>query len=119
MRLRPIPTLPFLILLCGLAANASAQEQPPAQGARTIEAPTLPPTSVTGDAVEPDITIIESADRTVFEYRVRGVLYMVKIQPMAGPPYYLLDTDGDGILDQRGDPARDISIPQWVLFSWD
>ena len=43
---------------------------------------------------------------------------MVRIQPQIGPPYFLLDLDGDGTLDVQRDRVSDISIPQWVLFSW-
>ena len=50
---------------------------------------------------------------------MNGQLYMIRIQPQFGPPYFLIDTDGDGIMDIRNNSPRDISIPQWVLFSWD
>jgi hypothetical protein len=68
--------------------------------------------------VEPEITIIESGDEVIYEYRVRGVLYMVRIQPQFGPPYYLFDTNGDGVLDMQDNSPTNISIPQWVLFEW-
>ncbi len=29
-----------------------------------------------------------------------------------------LDLDGDGTMDVRRDRPQDLSIPQWVLFSW-
>jgi hypothetical protein len=35
----------------------------------------------------------------VEEYRMNGVLYMVKVTPTVGPPYYLIDTTGDGNLN--------------------
>ena len=47
---------------------------------------------------------------------------MVKIKPIVGPAYYLVDTDGDGTMDsrrsdiERGDTG--MNIPQWVLYSW-
>lgn len=74
---------------------------------------------VAGESVEPDITIREGQDATIYEYRVRGQLYMVRIQPQFGPPYYLIDTDGNGTLDMRDSSPQNISIPQWLLFSWD
>jgi hypothetical protein len=43
---------------------------------------------------------------------------MVRIQPPIGPPYYLLDTNGDGTLDTQEDRVWNNAIPQWVLFSW-
>ena len=36
---------------------------------------------------------------------------------LSGVTVYL-DLDGDGVLDVRRDGPTDISIPQWVLFSW-
>ena len=48
-----------------------------------------------------------------------GHLYMIKITPVTGAPYYLLDEDGTGRMEYRRDAAgRDIRVPQWTLFSW-
>ncbi|MCG6861464.1 MAG: DUF2782 domain-containing protein [Chromatiaceae bacterium] len=82
------------------------------------EPPDLPPASYQGETVEPEVTIIETEKETIYEYRVRGLLYMVKVQPQVGPPYFLLDTTGDGQLDVRKDRVWNNAIPQWVLFSW-
>jgi len=40
--------------------------------------------------MEPDITIIRKGKKTIQEYRRGGRLYMIKIVPDIGPPYYLL-----------------------------
>jgi hypothetical protein len=83
------------------------------------EAPAIPSATYQGETVEPEVTIIETERGLIYEYRVRGQLYMVRVQPQVGPPYYLLDTNGDGQLDaQRQDRVWDNFIPQWVLFSW-
>ncbi|WP_133512302.1 DUF2782 domain-containing protein [Candidatus Thiosymbion oneisti] len=82
------------------------------------EPPELPPPAYQGETVEPQVTIIETGQDTIYEYRVRGRLYMVKVQPQIGPPYYLLDTTGDGQLDARRDRVWNNALPQWVLFSW-
>jgi hypothetical protein len=97
---------------------AAAQETPRPAGDVPIEAPTVVPSPITGEPVEPEITIIESGDQVIYEYRVRGQLYMVRIQPQFGPPYYLFDTNGDGVLDAQDPSPQNISIPQWVLFEW-
>ena len=47
-------------------------------------APSVEPSPLTDDAVEPDITITESGTTTVYEYRVRGALYMIRVQPQVG-----------------------------------
>lgn len=88
------------------------------QEAAYLAAPEAPQSRVTGDAVEPEINITEGAEGRVSEYRVRGRLYMVKVQPQIGPPYYFLDTNGDGVLDVRSDAPLDNFVQQWVLFSW-
>lgn len=70
------------------------------------------------DGLEPEVTIIETTRGTIQEYRSGGVLYMVKITPRRGLPYYLVDTDGDGMMDMRHNDPTDITIPQWRIYSW-
>jgi hypothetical protein len=86
-----------------------------------LSAPEVPsvPGVYEGDSVSaPEVTIRETDEGTVYEYRVRGQVYMVKIDPIAGPPYFLVDTNGDGILDVEEQRAPDLAVPQWLLFSW-
>jgi hypothetical protein len=64
------------------------------------------------------VTIIETDEEIIYEYRVNGRLYMVKVEPMVGPPYYLLDVDGDGTLDVQDRRVPALAVPQWLLFSW-
>lgn len=80
--------------------------------------PKLPPQVENGEVLEPDVTIIETEKGQIQQYSINGHVYMVRIVPTSGPPYYLLDLDGDGTMDVRRDRPQDISIPQWVLFSW-
>jgi hypothetical protein len=66
------------------------------------------------------VVIIQHKDETVEEYRIGGRVYMIKVQPGKGVPYYLVDTDGDGKLETHySDLTENIVIPQWVLFRWD
>jgi hypothetical protein len=83
-----------------------------------LPAPPIPAAVESGAALEPEVTIIETGQETLYEYRVNGVRYMIKVQPKGAPAYYLLDSDGDGTLDVREDSPTDISVPRWVLFSW-
>ena len=88
--------------------------------AATPPAPAVvpPPPTITEDAAgavaEPEVRIIQRGDDKVEEYRLNGHLYMVKVTPSIGFPYYLMDDDGSGSLKQI-DPNRRIIIPQWVL----
>lgn len=105
----------WLVIASALATAALAVE---AQDNPYLETPDLPSAVYRGETVEPDVTILETERGVVYEYRVRGQLYMVRIQPPLGPPYYLLDTNGDGLMDAQQDRVWNNSIPQWVLFSW-
>jgi hypothetical protein len=116
-------TIPALLALSPVALAAEPEAPPSVEttpdGGGFLQSPQVVPSPVTGDSVEPDITIRAEGDQLIYEYRVNGQLYMIRIQPQFGPPYFLIDTDGDGIMDIRNNSPRDISIPQWVLFSWD
>ncbi len=89
-------------------------------GAEDTPASASPPDVIQSvdENIEPDVRIIESERGTVQEYHAEGKVYMVKISPKNGPPYYLLDTDGDGVLDVRYNDVRNIAVPQWILYSW-
>lgn len=108
---------PWLGLLLPLFLTPSWADDGTGPGQAT-EPSELPPQVETGEVPAPEVTIIERENETIEQYSVNGQVYMVKIVPRTGPPYYLLDLDGDGMLDVRRDNPADISIPQWVLFSW-
>ncbi len=110
-----VPLLPLLwCLLPGVVASAEAETEavpePP-------ELP-LPDVIVDGQVIEPEVKIIKQEEGTIYEYRINGQLYMVKIQPIKGPAYYLVDRDGDGEFDSRSTDPTNISVPQWILMRW-
>lgn len=81
--------------------------------------PVLPAQMESGAPIEPEVTIIKRDGATIEEYRVNGKMYMVKITPSAGKPYYLVDRDGDGQMESRmSEVYDDFVVPQWVIFSW-
>lgn len=81
--------------------------------------PDIPPPLESGTPIEPEVTIIRKENAVIEEYRVNGMLYMVKVTPRVGKPYYLIDQDGDGTMETKStDIYRDPVVPQWVLFSW-
>ncbi|CAN5828334.1 hypothetical protein BH20PSE1_BH20PSE1_15650 [soil metagenome] len=82
-------------------------------------APPSPEPVQSGESLEPDIRIIQKKDAIIEEYRLNGNLYMVKVIPAVGRPYYLLDQDGDGRMETNmSEIYSDFVVPQWVLFSW-
>ena len=56
--------------------------------------------------------------KVIEEYKRNGSVYMVKVTPENGIPYFLIDYDGDGQLEARKDALDDVLVPQWVLFTW-
>jgi hypothetical protein len=75
--------------------------------------------SVHRSDIAPAVTLREHENRMVEEYRVNNNLYMLKITPSVGAPYYLVDEDGSGDMAwHRGASQFEQNIPQWALFSW-
>jgi len=97
-----------------------AWSQDEADGADPAAPPPLPP-KLTEEGVEPSVVIRKEEDRLVEEYSIHGRVYMVKITPRVGPPYYYLDEDGDGQLElQPGDEALNPVRPAyWKVKEWD
>ena len=76
-----------------------------------------PATSASGP--QPEVTIVQRKDAKVEEYRLNGRLYMVKVMPFVGPPYYFVDRDGDGLMESRiNGRGAEPRAPQWVILSW-
>ncbi len=66
----------------------------------------------------PVVTARDGPDGDVIqEYRIAGQLRVVKITPLRGPTYYLVDSDGDGKLDSSKGEGP-ISPVQYKLFGW-
>ena len=103
-----------LIALLLAAAVPVFAQQPP--GLEPVPEP--PPMPAEGAAIdEPEVTIVKRGEDTVTEYRIRGKLYMVKVTPPHGVPYYLIDREGNGQM-VRDDTAPTLAVPMWVLTSW-
>ena len=62
-------------------------------------------------------TRTESNGDVVTEYRVNGVIAMVRIVPNKGPTYYLVDADHDGRLDRTAHGTRDTPV-YFKLYEW-
>lgn len=107
------------ILLGLVAFPAFAVDEQPPRIEPVPEAPEPPMPVQSGETLEPDITIIRKGKQTIQEYRRGGKLYMVKIIPDVGPPYYLLDTNNDGKMDvRRNDADKESNINMWKLLEW-
>jgi hypothetical protein len=80
--------------------------------------PVIPEPLADGQSIEPEINIIQRDDEIVEEYRHNGELYMIKVTPAIGKPYYFVDSDGDGSLETKQFELSSDSVPQWILFKW-
>lgn len=101
---RQAVTAGLFFSLCTGFSNAVANEQEEADGE---------------EAAGSDILIQNPKQEIINEYRVNGKLYMIRITPEKGAPYYLVDADGDGELETRtNELAPNFLIPSWVIFSW-
>lgn len=107
------------ILLSLLAFPAFAVDEQPPRLEAVPEAPEPPLPVQSGETLEPDITIIRKGKKTIQEYRRGGRLYMIKVVPDIGPPYYFLDNDGDGKMDvRRDDLDKGSNINMWKILEW-
>jgi hypothetical protein len=107
------------ILLSFLAFPAFAVDEQPPKLEAVPEAPEPPLPVQSGEKLEPDITIIRKGKKTIQEFRRGGRLYMIKVVPDVGPPYYFIDNDGDGKMDvRRDDLDKGSNINMWKIFEW-
>ena len=94
-------------------------EKPPEIPNAVVEEEPLPP-KVQGEQFEPTVTIREEEDRRIEEYRMNGQIYMIKVTPEKGVPYYYIDTDGDGQLelDMTQQALNPVQPVYWKIKEW-
>lgn len=95
-------------------AGWSFAQQPPPK-LEPLPEPPPPPPGVIDESLEPQITIIQRGSDKLEEYRVAGRLYMVKVTPAHGKPYYLIDERGDGRFARLDHLDSGVRVPQWVI----
>ncbi|HVR82044.1 MAG TPA: DUF2782 domain-containing protein [Luteimonas sp.] len=69
--------------------------------------------AIPANAVESTRT--EANGDVISEYRVGGQLSMVRVAPARGPVYYLMDSNGDGHLDNT---KGEVSPVYYKLYGW-
>ncbi|MES2013612.1 MAG: DUF2782 domain-containing protein [Pseudomonadota bacterium] len=109
--------LGLLLLALGFAqAPLLVEAKAPPADLQPLEEAPPPPTIGTDDkADEPQITIIKKKEETIEEYRINGQLYMLKITPAHGVPYYMHKEDQNGGWLMDG-PTQPLSVPKWTIF---
>jgi len=105
-----LPLLSLALFTAPLSAQEEAQT-PPSLPEQSDQAPAE-------QEMQPEVTIIKRGGDVFEEYRIGGQLYMVKITPSKGLPYYLVDSDGDGSLETRRNELDNPEVVKWRIFSW-
>ena len=108
--------LPLLTLTLFTAPLSAQEETPPTLPEQESEV--VAPAPQQDEELQPEVTITRRGKDVVEEYRVGGQLYMVKITPDKGLPYYLIDSDGDGSLETRRNELDNPEVIMWRIFSW-
>ena len=99
-------------------AQEDLEKPPPIPPAGAGDVP-IPP-KIQDEQIEPTVTIREEEERMIEEYRFDGQIYMVKITPKGGVPYYYIDTDGDGKLelDMDQQAMNPVQPVYWKIKEW-
>lgn len=109
--MKKIYLLPLIFIF---TAHLEAEEAPPP--------PAIPSEDVAAELMEEsggaEITIRQDRRGAIEEYRINGQLYMIKITPTRGYPYFLIDTDGDGSLETKRSELDNPETVQWEILRW-
>jgi hypothetical protein len=108
-----------ILLIAGLAlpgALQAAQAQGKPVNLQPIPEPPPPPPGLELDpSLEPQVTIQRRGTETVEEFRVGGRLYMIRVTPAHGVPYFLIDDNGRGEFVRRDNYDTGTRPPMWVI----
>jgi hypothetical protein len=117
MNLHKHSLLAVLLLAVALPVAAQQPSKPPVL--QPIPEPPPPPPGYELDpSLEPQVTILKRGTDSVEEYRIGGKLYMMKITPQNGKPYYLVDNTGNGNFARQEQFDSGIKPPMWVIFTF-
>lgn len=110
--------LAAILLTLACTAYAQSPGKPPPNLQPIPEPPPLPPGAGPDASLEPQVTILKRGIDLVEEYRIGGRLYMMKVTPPTGVPYYLIDHRGDGQFTRQDSFDSGTRVPMWVIRSF-
>ncbi|MGP1716274.1 MAG: DUF2782 domain-containing protein [Methylophilus sp.] len=106
----------FLLALAGIAGIVLPVWAAAPGNAELLEEVPSPPKIIEGQPIDqPTITKRKDGENELEEYSINGDVYMVKVTPPSGKPYYLHREDRNGDWVNDG-PTRPLSVPKWTLF---
>jgi Protein of unknown function (DUF2782) len=108
------------LVFCGLMvfANVTGAQTNPTQPKKAEIPPPPVGTTVLDESLEPVVTIRQTGEGKVEEYRVRGKLTMLKVVPEGAAPYFMVDRNGDGLLTRMENVDSGMLIPRWILMEF-
>lgn len=114
-RLLPAVFLAIFALAAQAAEKPGALPEPPPP-VKDYQAQPVPSAKNADAGVlpEPEVTTTTHGDERREEFRMSGRLYMIKVTPKRGRPYYLVDKEGKGQF-VKDDIQHDVSPPMWVI----
>ena len=104
----------IFLLLSNLSASVFADQSVP-DNLEALPPPAFNPSTDAAPDDEPEVTIIKQTEQTIEEFRAGGKLYMIKITPKIGSPYYLIDDRGDGKFSRQESLDSGLRPPRWIL----
>ena len=108
---------PLLAIALAVVAAGALAQTPPPKREPLPDVPPPPPGVENLTPSEPSVTIRQPSGQQVEEIRQDGRVVALKITPKNGPPYYLVDTTGNGNWVRRNS-LDGISVPQWPIKTW-
>ncbi|MGH8618781.1 MAG: DUF2782 domain-containing protein [Burkholderiales bacterium] len=109
---------PLLLAAAALMALPVSAQRPP--NLEPIPEPPLGPVPVNPNdsSLEPQVTIRQQGEDTVEEFRLNGQVYMIRVVPKNGPPFYLQAPPGGGAISRGVDTGPEVRPTMWNVFSW-
>ena len=107
----------LILVLLAVVLPVAAQSRPPVLEPLP-DVPPPPPSLPLAPGQEPEVRIIQREREKVEEFRLQGRLYMIRVTPAGGVPYYLVDFFGDGQFIRTDGPDTRVRVPMWVIHSW-
>ncbi len=105
----------IITLFLGSLCSAALAGEPQLPDLQPLQPPPPFDANAPDAGLEPQVTITKHTEQTVEEYRAGGRLYMIKITPRIGKPYYLVDDLGDGKFSRQESLDSGVRPPRWII----